>query len=224
MEINKTKFENIFYTFVNKRKILLTKNLTPSKSVYGENLFVGGKDEYREWKPDRSKLASAILKGINFLPIKKDSKVLYLGAASGTTSSHISDILEEGYIFCIDFSPRVVRDLVYLCELRENMSPILADAAHPEVYKNKVSRVNIIYQDIAQRNQIEIFFKNIETFLSKKDFAILAVKARSIDVTKNPHKIFKEVENLLDKKLKIIDKKDLTPFQKDHMFFITQVK
>ena len=42
--------------------------------------------------PFRSKLAAAILGGVENIWMKPGSKVLYLGAASGTTVSHVSDI------------------------------------------------------------------------------------------------------------------------------------
>lgn len=51
------------------------------------------KVEYRAWNPFRSKLAAAILGGIDQIHIKPGAKVLYLGAASGTTVSHVSDIV-----------------------------------------------------------------------------------------------------------------------------------
>lgn len=215
-----TKFPGIF-EIVKRRRILLTKNLTPGKTVYDEKLVKEGKNEYREWNPRRSKLAAAILKGIREIGIKPNSIVLYLGAAYGTTSSHVSDIVgENGFIFALDFAPRVIRDLVFVCEERSNMAPIFADANKPETYKDNITQVDIIYQDIAQRNQAEIFLKNIDLYLKEDGYALLALKARSIDVTKNPRIIFKQVKSELEKHLKIIDFKQLEPFEKDHMFFV----
>ena len=51
------------------------------------------KTEYRAWNPFRSKLAAAIVGGIEHIHMKPGSKVLYLGAASGTTVSHVSDLV-----------------------------------------------------------------------------------------------------------------------------------
>ena len=132
-------------------------------------------------------------------------------------------IEKDGIIFCLDFAPRVVRDLLFVCEEKENMIPILADANKPDKYKNRITQVDIIYQDIAQKNQVEILFKNLE-FLKPKGYVLIAIKARSIDVTKSPIKIYREVEEQLKEKLKIIDKKELDPFQKDHCFFVCQKK
>jgi len=215
-------FPGIYEQRKGKRKVLLTRNLTPEKTVYDERLVKAGNIEYREWNPQKSKLAAAILKGIKDTGIKERNVILYLGAASGTTSSHISDITgKQGFVFALDFAPRVVRDLVFVCEERENMAPLMFDANHPEEYKDKIiKQVDVIYQDIAQRNQDEIFLKNVDLFLKKGGYALLALKARSVDVTKNPKQIFQETKVKLEKHLKIIDFKTLDPFEKDHAFFI----
>ena len=120
-------------------------------------------------------------------------------------------------------APRTVRDLLFVCEERKNMMPLLANANKPETYRNRITEVDVIYQDIAQKNQVDIFLKNLE-FLKPRGYALLAIKARSIDVTKSPQKIYREVEEKLREKLKIIDLKELDPLQKDHCFFICQKK
>ncbi|TRZ06205.1 hypothetical protein HGM15179_020902 [Zosterops borbonicus] len=78
---------------------LVTRNLVPGESVYGEKrISVEDGDtsvEYRAWNPFRSKLAAAILGGIDQIHIRPGAKVLYLGAASGTTVSHVSDIVGQ---------------------------------------------------------------------------------------------------------------------------------
>ncbi len=224
VNIEKTKFEGIYFYWKDKKKILLTKNLTPSKKYFNEDLISENNIEYREFDVRRSKLASAVLKGINFLPFKQDSIVLYLGASYGYTSSYVSDICNNGFIFALDFAPRVLMDLYFLCKERENMTCLLYDANQPELYKDKIIEVDIIYQDIAQKNQVEIFLKNIARFLKKKGYCIIAIKARSIDTLKKPDNIYKEVEKELEKNLRIIDKIKLDPFQKDHCFFVCQKK
>ncbi|MEW6063568.1 MAG: fibrillarin-like rRNA/tRNA 2'-O-methyltransferase [Nanoarchaeota archaeon] len=220
MEIEKTKYKGIYFAWKGKRKILLTKSLD-NKSYFGERLI----DGYREFIPNRSKLAASIVKGIAVIPIKERDIVLYLGAAQGQTASYISDIVgRDGFVFCVEISPRACRELLYLVEQRKNMTAMLADAAHPESYKNNIARADVLYQDIAQKNQVEIFLKNIELFLKPKGYAIVAIKTRSIDVTKSPKAIFNDVKTTLEKKLKIIDVKDLSPLQKDHYFLVCQKK
>ncbi|MCK5561617.1 MAG: fibrillarin-like rRNA/tRNA 2'-O-methyltransferase, partial [Thermoplasmata archaeon] len=106
VEINKSKYENIF--FINDG--LCTRNLSPGENVYGEALYKIDTEEYRFWNPRRSKLAAMILNGCSILPITPDSNVLYLGAGSGTTASHVAEIATNGKVYCIEFSSRVFRD------------------------------------------------------------------------------------------------------------------
>jgi len=200
---------------------IATENLTPGFQVYGEKLVKQNQKELRIWEPRRSKLAAGIMKGIRQTGIKPNDRVLYLGAASGTTSSHVSDIVgKNGYVFCLDMAPRVVRDLIFVTEKRKNMFAILADAGRLEEFSNIVPACDVIYQDIASPNQLEILLKNSRRFLKKGGYAVFAVKSRSIDVTKNPRDIFEKIEKKLKKHFKIIDKKRLEPFEKDHMLFI----
>ena len=184
-----TKFPGIFFEETDGRKTFYTKNLVPGKQVYGERLVAENDIEYREWDIRRSKLAAALIKGIDQLGFKEDSKVLYLGSATGTTVSHVSDICSKGAVFAIDFAPRVMRDLMYVAEQRKNIIPLLADANKPEEYYSFIPAADIIYQDVAQKNQVEIFLKNINLFLKSTGYAIIAVKSRSIDVTRSPKEI-----------------------------------
>ena len=205
------------------RNRLYTQNLTPKQSFFQERLIKKDNKELREWDPKRSKLAAAILKGCNNIFIRKGDIILYLGASHGYTPSFVSDIIgEDGYIFALDLAPRTTRDLVFLCEKRKNIIPIMADANQPSLYIDKVTQADIIYQDIAQRNQAEIFLKNINLFLKPGGYGLLAVKAKSIDIKKKPKQIFTEVRTLLEKHTKVIDFKILDPFEKDHCFIIVK--
>ena len=220
--IKKAKIFEVYEEEKGRRKSLFTINLNPGKKVYDEKLVKEENIEYREWNPNKSKLAAAILKGCPNTGIRKGDTILYLGASTGTTPSHISDIVgKEGFVFALDFAPRVVRELFFLCEERENMTPLLEDANQPDNYKDKMTKqVDIIYQDIAQKQQAEIFLKNCNLYLKKDGYALIAVKARSIDVSKNPSEIFKLVRGLIEKELVIIDERKLDPFEKDHIFFV----
>lgn len=219
MPIHQTRYASVY----SHNSHFLTKNLTPGLKVYGENVITQKGIEYRVWNPRRSKLCALLHKGTKFFPFQKASKILYLGAGSGTTASHISDIAVDGIVYCIEFSPRVFRDLVKLCEKRKNMLPILADANKVESYNMYVKKVDIVYQDVAQRNQTDIFLKNIESFLKNDGFGIMMIKSRSIDVIARPKKIFKEVEKELKlKKLKVLEKVDLAPYEKDHASIVVK--
>ena len=209
------------------RRIIYTKNLTPGKSFFSEELVREGGIEYRSWDVSRSKLGATIKKGASQIGIKDKDLVLYLGASHGFTPSYVSDLVgKEGFVFCIDNAPRVVRDLIFVCEDRDNMAPILADANHPEEYRELVTKqVDDVYQDIAQKNQVEIFLKNCDAFLKKGGFGLLAVKARSVDVTKHPKEIFREVRRQLEQSsMVIVDYRELEPFERDHAFFVCKKK
>ena len=228
MNIQPHKFKGVYIMKKGKRQVYLTRNLVPGEEVYGETLVKDGKTEYREWNIMRSKLGAALAKKISQLGIYPGSKVLYLGASTGTTASHVSDIVgseeSEGFVFALDFAPRTTRELVYLCEKRKNMAPLLGDARHPETYTCCVCLVDAVFQDIAQRDQAEIFIKNCNTFLKKGGFGLLAVKARSVDVAKKPKQVFKEVRDYLEKNITIVDYRELDPFEKDHCIFICKKK
>jgi fibrillarin-like pre-rRNA processing protein len=205
--------------FKDKNRIF-TENYCKGEKVYNEKLVKFKGKEYRSWNPYRSKLAAAILNGFNFM-IKPDIKILYLGAATGTTVSHISDIVNEGLIYAVESSPVAVKSLIDLSEKRKNIIPILDDAFHPERYSYIASNVDLIYQDISQRNQADIFISNVERFLKKKETGILMVKARSIDVSLKPQKAYDLVcSELKNNKLKITDIIDLSPYEKDHAAII----
>ena len=219
--IKKSRIFEVFESEQGRRKQLYTINLVPNQNVYGEKLVMENNAEYREWDAFKSKLASCILKGSLNIGIRKDDAVLYLGSASGTTVSHVSDIVgNEGFVFAVDIAPRVMRDLVFLCYKRKNIAPVLADANKIEILKERISAVDVLYQDVAQKNQVEIFLKNAGLFLRNGGYALLAVKARSMDVTKQPKQIFREVKEKLEKALTIIYYRELEPFQKDHCMFI----
>jgi len=217
-----SKLQGIYEQKKGRRKSLFTRNITPGKTVYDEKLVREGKIEYREWNARRSKLAAFLLKGGNQIGIKDGYTVLYLGASYGTTASHVSDIVGNGgFVFALDFAPRVMRDLVFVCEERKNMAPLFFDANKPDEYKDRVKTpVDVVYMDIAQRDQAGIFLKNTEMFLRKGGIGLLAVKARSVDVTKKPTQIYEQIRKELEKYLTIVDSKVLDPFEKDHCMFI----
>ena len=201
-----------------------TKNLSPGKNVYGERLVRFEGTEYRVWDAFRSKLAGAILKGLETVPIKPNHSVLYLGAASGTTASHISDIVgEKGHVYCVEFASRSIRDLVdHVCPYRSNMSPILEDARFPEKYAMFVrGRVDDIYCDIAQPEQAKLLADNAKQFLKESGWIMLAVKAQSIDVTKEPTEVYEQELRVLERHGFIIEQVvRLEPYDKAHAMIV----
>lgn len=199
-----------------------TRNLTPGISVYGEELITEDV-EYRLWNPRRSKLSAAILNGLKNLDIKNDDKVLYLGASTGTTVSHISDIAYNGRIYAVEFSPVTAKKLTRLSRQRPNIYPILGDATKPKEYMNMVENVDFLYCDVAQPTQSELFMKNMNLFSKDNTLGMITIKARSIDVVQKPKKIFKQEEKKFKEKgFKIIEKVKLEPYEKDHIAFLVE--
>lgn len=224
MKLFNKKFPSIYFE---RRKYinLYTKNLTPGKTFFEEDIVKKGNIEYRHWDPNRSKLAAAILKQISQIGINEGDYVLYLGASHGYTPSFMSDIVgKKGFIYAVDFAPRVVKDLVFLCEERKNIAPIMGDASRPERYSSRVSQVDIVYQDVAQKDQAGIFLDNCEMFLKKGGFGLLTVKSRSIDMAKSPKQIFQQVRHKLEKEITIVDYRILEPFEKDHSMIVVKKK
>lgn len=219
--IRKSRIFEVYESQEGRRTQLYTISMFPGQRVYGEEVIHENGIEYRQWDASKSKLAASILKGSPNIGMRKNDVVLYLGSASGTTASHVSDIVgSNGFIFAVDIAPRVMRDFIFLCYKRKNIAPILADANKINELKERASAVDIVYQDVAQKNQVEIFLKNAGFFLKQGGYALLAVKARSIDVTRQPKQIFRDVREKLEKELEIVDYRELEPFQKDHCMFI----
>ncbi|MBI4438444.1 fibrillarin-like rRNA/tRNA 2'-O-methyltransferase [Candidatus Woesearchaeota archaeon] len=202
---------------------LYTESAHHGEAPFREQTINRNGKEYRNWEPRRSKLAASIMKGME-CALGESSKILYLGASHGYTVSFAADIAQKGAIYAIDFSPRVVRELVLLSERRTNIAPILADARKPETYYHYIEPCDILYQDVAQKDQAAIFMKNANLFLKKEGKAYLAIKARSIDTTKEPKKIFKQARDEIETTMKVLDYKVLEPYQKDHCMLLCTKK
>jgi len=225
-QVERYKFSGIYSVTDRDQSSIATKSLVPGTSVYGEKLIKIGDDEFRLWSPRRSKLAAALKRGLTEMPIQPGSKVLYLGAASGTTISHCSDIIgPNGIVYGVEFSQRTVRDLIQLAVARPNILPILDDARHPTRYAPLVSgSIEVVYQDVAQPDQASILYENLKTFCSFGAWGMLAIKARSIDSTGSLDEIYSKEIALLDNKgLEIVENINLDPLEKDHRFIVCRV-
>lgn len=195
---------------------LLTENLTPGASVYGERLVREAGREYRVWNPTRSKLAALLQRGFRGLDLQETSTILYLGAATGTTVSHISDMVAHGVIYAVEISPQAFRKLLDLSRVRRNILPILGDAGHPEAYMGTVGRVEFLYQDVAQRDQAGIFLRNLP-LLEPGRMGVLMVKARSVDVAREPGEVYRSVASTLEAQgYTVVAQVDLAPWERDH--------
>lgn len=227
MKVKEIQNMRSVYWIVDGKKQLATKNLTPGIKVYDEVLREIQGVEYRLWNPKRSKLAAAIYNGLKTFPFRRGSKVLYLGIASGTTASHISDVIEEsGIIFGVEVAHWVIRDLLKVAEFRKNIVPILESARRPQNYSWLVTEVDAVYEDVAQPDQVEILIRNADLFLRSGGIAMIAVKASSIDVTLPPKKIYRMVEKevLETGRYDLLESIDLSPYDPKHALMVFRKK
>ncbi|XP_010940562.1 rRNA 2'-O-methyltransferase fibrillarin 1 [Elaeis guineensis] len=206
-----------------KEDALCTRNLVAGESVYGEKRISvqnedGTKVEYRIWNPFRSKLAAAIIGGVDSIWMGPGSRVLYLGAASGTTVSHVSDIVgPTGVVYAVEFSHRSGRDLVNMAKKRTNVIPIIEDARHPARYRMLVGMVDVIFSDVAQPDQARILALNASYFLKNGGRFVISIKANCIDSTVPAEAVFaQEVKKLQAEQFNPKEQVTLEPFERDH--------
>lgn len=223
--IEKHRHEGVFIS-KGKDDALCTLNMVPGHSVYGEKRVVvenpEGKVEYRVWNPFRSKLAAAIVGGVENIYIKPGSKLLYLGAASGTTVSHCSDIVgPTGTVYAVEFSHRSGRDLINVAKKRTNIIPIVEDARYPLKYRMLVGMVDVIFADVAQPDQARIVGYNAQFFLKNGGHFVISIKANCIDSTVAAEAVFaSEIKKLTGMKFKPKEYVTLEPFERDHAVVI----
>jgi len=214
--------QTFFWIQVEGEKKIATQNLVPGNQVYNEKLVQSKGIEYRIWNPFRSKLAAAIMNDLKNFPFNQKSDVLYLGVSTGTTISHISDIVNQGgTIFGIEHASRVARDFLdRVASHRKNIVPIIQDARRPEEFFSVYKKVDIVYVDIAQPDQTNIAIENCKLYLKSGGYLFLVIKTRSIDVVKDPKKVIKDEIKKLDTMFEIKQTIDLHPYDKDHAMVI----
>jgi fibrillarin-like pre-rRNA processing protein len=217
------KVEELFNGVYRLDGKIATENLDRGKKVYNEELRTVDKTEYRMWNPYRSKLGAAILKGLKTFKIRRDSNVLYIGAATGTTTSHVSDIVRDGRVYCVELSERNMRDLINVCESRRNMMPILADANFPEKYEEYVGQCDILYQDASARDQAELILRN-SRFIESGGYIYFVIKSQSIDISEKPEAVFKSELDKLKGEFELIETVDLEPYDSLHLFAVLRKK
>lgn len=214
--------QNIFWFQVDGEKKLATENLVPKNQVYNEKLVKIKGTEYRIWNPFRSKLAATIMNGLRDFPFMQKSSVLYLGVSTGTTISHISDIVgQNGVIFGVEHTSRVARDFLdRVASHRKNIIPIIQDARKPQEYFSVFKKVDVAYVDIAQPDQTDIAIDNCKMYLKSNGYLFLVIKTRSIDVTKDPKKVISNEIKKLEPLFEIKQIINLQPYDKDHAIVI----
>jgi len=177
--------------------------------VYSERMLGNA----RVWDPFRSKLSALYHMGTG-VDITAETRVLYLGAANGTTVSHVADYADV--VYAIEFAPRPMQDLLEVARRRKNIVPIMADATRPEKYAPLVETVNLLYQDVAQPDQATIAIRN-SVFLISGGQLILMLKTRSVDVRKDPGVVLREtVDALISAGFAVQESLWLAPYHQDH--------
>lgn len=182
---------------------------TRGQPVYGEPTDSG----WRAWDARRSKLGAMLEKEMA-VGLVGGETVLYLGAAAGTTVSHVADF--AGPTYAIEFAARPTRDLLDAADPRGNLFPLLKDARKPESYAHVVEPVDVIVQDVATRGQAAVANSNAQ-FLSEGGLLLAAIKARSEDVVASPDEVFDETLTTLDEEYEIAASERLEPFHDDHL-------
>ncbi len=222
MKVKKTNFDGIFKIDGN----LATINLVPGFKSSNEYLIKIAGVEYRIWDFWTSKPSAAMKKGLKIFPLEKGMKVLYLGFAEGKTASFFSDIVgKDGLIFGNEISERSLRESMTMCETRGNIVPILGDARRPETYENNVTeKIDLVYEDVSSDDQIPILIRNAEKFLKPDGHATIAIKSQSIDVIKKPQQVYDECLTELSEHFKILEKVELDPYEKHHLFVVMKFK
>ena len=210
-----------------KNDAILTKSLAPGESIYGEKRVSVEENmekiEYRVWNPYRSKIGAAIVGGVDMIGFGPDSRVLYLGAASGTTCSHVADVVgEKGVLYAVEFSARCGRDLINMAKKRTNVIPIIEDARKPANYRFLIDQmVDFVFADVAQPDQARIIAMNCKAFLKNGGVFMVAIKASCIDSTQAPEVVFQsEIEKLKSEGLTPKKFMTLDPYQRDHAVVI----
>ncbi|MBI4360825.1 fibrillarin-like rRNA/tRNA 2'-O-methyltransferase [Candidatus Micrarchaeota archaeon] len=213
----------VFPGVYESRGQLFTQSRLEGFKVHGEAVIHRGGMAYRHFNPNHSKLAAAIANGLKTFPFTPGSKTLYLGAAQGVTVSFLSDIVgSQGEIYAVEISKRAMRDLIFVCEKRDNILPILADASKPDEYAGDVGQVDVVFEDVAAKNQAEILLANADACLKPGGFALIAIKSQSIDSAADPEKIFHQTITKIARHLQHAQTISLEPFEKDHVLAVFQ--
>ena len=202
---------------------LFTVNGTPGVRVYGETLRTVAGVEHRLWDPFRSKLAALLLRGAPEHLLANVRSALYLGGAHGTTVSHLADVWPNATIFVVEKSPTAFAPLLALARRRSNLLPLLADAQLPERYQADVAPVDFLYQDVAQRNQAQIFLENARACLEPGGRGVLMLKVRSVSQRRSSAAIVREARNELTRGgLTVRSETPLLPFSREHVALVVE--
>ena len=220
----KLKEEVIFWVTVRNEKKLATLSNLSTNQDYEENLVEMNGKQYSIWNPYTSKLAAAIINGLEIFPILKKTKILYVDPATEKTVKHISDIVGiNGKIFVVrDVMKNSKNFLEQIVKNRSNIFTIIPDKTNPARLTGMTEMVDVIYIDIAEHNQTEIAIQNCKNHLRIGGFLMLIVPTKNIDFTNNPSKKNQEERKKLQTSFDIIQEINLTDFFKEYSMVIAK--
>ncbi len=200
------------------RTELFTEAVGMPPPVYGERWVDTGARSYRSFEPGRSKLSAGIVHDWAGPIPAEGERWLYLGAASGTTASHIADLVgPSGRVYALERSPRPFARLLALAERWPNLLPILADAREPRTYAPLVPAVDGVYADIAQPDQVEIVRRNAELYLGRAGGSVLfALKTASMGRDRDASAHLAAAEREIAAGVDLAPSVRLDPFHKGH--------
>ena len=220
----KIKADTIFWITVKNKKKLATLNNASINEVYNEKIIKINGKQYNLWNPYTSKLAAAIVNGMEIFPILKKTKILYLNGAIEKTLSHISDIIGvNGKIFILrDINENSKNFLENVMNDRTNVFTITRDNGDPAKFSSKSEMVNVVYVDITQHNETEVAIQNCKRYLRDGGFLMLVVPTKKIDFVNNPNGQNLEEIQKLQSSFEIIQQINLTDFFKEHSMIIAK--
>jgi fibrillarin-like rRNA methylase len=201
-----------------ERRELWTETAGRPPPVYGERWRAEEHRTLRAFEPARSKLAAGIVAGWRGPLPRPGERWLYLGAASGSTASHVADLVgPAGAVYAVERSVRPFARLLAAAERWPNLLPVLADAREPERYADLVPPVAGLYADIAQPDQVAIVRRNAELLLTGHGCPVLlALKTSSMGRERAPAGHLAHAEAELDARIERSPSVGLAPSHRAH--------
>ena len=220
----KLKEDVIFWVTIRNEKKLATLSNMSTNQDYKENLVEMNGKQHSIWNPYMSKLAAAIINGMEIFPILKKTKILYLDPTSEKTIKHISDIVGiNGKIFVVrNIMKNSKNFLEQIAKNRSNIFTIIPDKTNPVRFTGMTETVDVIYIDIAEHNQTESIIQNCKNHLRIGGFLMLIVPTKNIDFANNTSKKNQEERKKLQTSFDIIQEINLTDFFKEYSMVIAK--
>ena len=141
-----------------------------------------------------------------------------MGQPQAPLSLNVSDTVgPDGLVYAVEFSQRSGCDLINLAKKRINIIPVIEDAQHPHKYRMLITKVDVIFADVAKPDQTRIVALNAHTFLGNGGHFVIFIKANCIDSTASAEAVFaSEVRKMQQENMKPQEQLTLEPYERDH--------